>query len=233
MERVPAVISVVFMATTFVTVGIFLFAVRSLRANPAWGRALIFLVPFWQLFQFAAASGGFYLFTASTPPRLFVFGVAPSLLVIALLFAFAREAVVSRLSLVALAVIHLVRIPVELTLASLSDASVVPTMMTYHGSNFDIISGLTAPFAIYCSFRPVGVRRYGLVFWNLFALALLTNIVATAVLSLPSPIQRLAFDQPNVAVLHFPFIWLPTLIVPVVLFSHLASLYQLFLGKAD
>jgi hypothetical protein len=31
-----------------------------------------------------------------------------------------------------------------------------------------------------------------------------------------------------VAVLRFPFVWLPTFIVPLVLFSHVASLYQLW-----
>ncbi|MDB6080057.1 MAG: putative transrane protein of unknown function, partial [Akkermansiaceae bacterium] len=46
-------------------------------------------------------------------------------------------------------------------------------------------------------------------------------------LSAPFPFQRLALDQPNVAILSFPFIWLPTFIVPVVLFTHLASIRQL------
>ncbi|HVF96549.1 MAG TPA: hypothetical protein VM871_04480, partial [Flavisolibacter sp.] len=36
-----------------------------------------------------------------------------------------------------------------------------------------------------------------------------------------------AFDQPNIAVLYFPFIWLPSFIVPVVLLSHLVCIRQL------
>ena len=38
-------------------------------------------------------------------------------------------------------------------------------------------------------------------------------------------------DIPNQAVLHFPFILLPAIIVPIVIFSHLASIYQLIFKK--
>lgn len=60
------------------------------------------------------------------------------------------------------------------------------------------------------------------------ALGLLINIVIRALLSFPSPMQQLAFDQPNRAIIYFPFIWLPTVVVPIILFSHLASIWQLF-----
>ncbi|NOT48801.1 MAG: hypothetical protein HOP17_13760 [Acidobacteria bacterium] len=227
MQNVPAFVSVVFMVTTFVTVGIFLFGVRSIRPNSFWQKLLLFLTPFCLLFQFIAASDGFYLNTGSFPPRLFLFGLAPSLLVIVLVFLFARDNVLTPFSLTILTVIHIIRIPVELTLAWLADAGVVPNIMTFHGNNLDILSGLTAPIALYFAFRPSAAGRYILIFWNLAALALLFNIVIIALLSLPSPMQRIAFEQPNIAILYFPYIWLPTAIVPIVLFSHLAVLYKL------
>jgi hypothetical protein len=43
----------------------------------------------------------------------------------------------------------------------------------------------------------------------------------------PSPVQRLAFEQPNVALLHFSFGWLPAVLVPLVLLAHVAALRQL------
>jgi hypothetical protein len=55
----------------------------------------------------------------------------------------------------------------------------------------------------------------------------LFNIVLTAILSAPLPIQQLAFEQPNIAVMYFPFVYLPGFIVPIVLFSHLVSLKKL------
>ena len=56
---------------------------------------------------------------------------------------------------------------------------------------------------------------------------LLINIVATAVLSLPSPFQQQAFNQLNIAILYFPFVWLPSVVVPVVLLAHVSAIRQL------
>ncbi|HMQ04532.1 MAG TPA: hypothetical protein PKD26_11500 [Pyrinomonadaceae bacterium] len=226
MENVPAFVSVVFMVTTFVAVCIFLFAVRSVREGP-WSRLLLFLIPFWLLFLFVAASSGFFINTDALPPRLFFFGIFPPLSLIAILFLFARQTLISQLSLTLLTLVHVVRIPVEFVLAWLAEAGAIPALMTYHGTNFDILSGLTAPIALAAVVSKSEKMRFPLIGWNLAALALLFNIVITAALCLPSPIQRLALDQPNLAVLYFPYVWLPGVIVPIVFFSHLAVLYNL------
>jgi hypothetical protein len=68
--------------------------------------------------------------------------------------------------------------------------------------------------------------------FNLIGLGLLINIVTIAVLSLPTPMQRFGFDRPNIAVLYFPYVLLPTVIVPIVLFAHLAALYKSLRGAA-
>ena len=69
-----------------------------------------------------------------------------------------------------------------------------------------------------------------IIAWNVICLALLFNIVFTAVFSVQSPFQQFAFDQPNIAVLYFPFIWLPCCIVPLVLLSHLAAIRQIVMS---
>jgi FtsH-binding integral membrane protein len=79
----------------------------------------------------------------------------------------------------------------------------------------------------FLAFKNGKPNRILLIVWNLIALGLLVNIVTIAFLSFKSPLQRLALDQPNVAVTYFPFIWLPAVIVPLVLFCHLAALWQL------
>ena len=43
--------------------------------------------------------------------------------------------------------------------------------------------------------------------------------------------QQFAFDQPNLAILQFPFSWLACCVVPLVLFSHLVCLSFLFKKK--
>jgi hypothetical protein len=109
----------------------------------------------------------------------------------------------------------------------LFQAGQIPQLMTFEGRNFDILSGLTAPLIYWLAFRGGKTNRRLLIVWNLFALALLINIVVNAFLSFPFSFQQFAFDQPNRAVLYFPFVWLPSVIVPIVLFCHLASLWQL------
>lgn len=70
-----------------------------------------------------------------------------------------------------------------------------------------------------------------LLAWNFIGIGLLANIVINAVLSVPSPFQKFAFNQPNIAVLYFPFNWLPGVVVPLVLLSHLVVIRQLFTKK--
>jgi hypothetical protein len=75
------------------------------------------------------------------------------------------------------------------------------------------------------------IDRNGILIWNFICLGLLINIVVNALFSAPSPIQKFAFEQPNIAILNFPFSWLPTFIVPIVLFGHLTSIRQLMKYK--
>jgi hypothetical protein len=120
-----------------------------------------------------------------------------------------------------------VRVPVELVLLWLYQHGEVPQLMTFEGRNLDILSGLTAPLAAWLAFRGGKVNRPLLIVWNLVAFGLLLNIMTIAILSLDTPIQQFAFDQPNRGVLYFPFIWLPAIIVPAVFVSHVVSLWQL------
>jgi len=230
-EQVPAYVSIIFLLTSFVTVGIFISAIKRAGTNSLAAKLLLFVIPAWMIFQAVLASGGFYLNTASVPPRMFLFGLLPTLTLIIAYFIFARASFIEKLPLAYLTLLHTIRIPVEVVLSWLFAAGVVPEIMTFHGNNFDILSGITAPIVYFIGFRGGRVRTTLLAVWNVFALLLLINIVVTAILCVPSPFQKLAFDQPNVAILYFPYIWLPTVIVPIVLFCHLASLWKIFRAK--
>jgi hypothetical protein len=106
----------------------------------------------------------------------------------------------------------------------------VPVEMTFEGRNFDILSGITAPIVYYFAFRTGRTNKTLLFIWNLAALALLTNIVTIAIMAFPSPFQSVGLDQPNIGVTFFPFIWLPAVIVPIVFFCHVVSLWRLIRG---
>jgi hypothetical protein len=227
-ENLPGYVSVIFILTTFLSVGIFLYALKRGAFSSTATKFLSFSIPFWLIFQATLGIGGFYLNTEVVPPRLMLFSFLPALVTIILLFVFARRNFIERLPLRTLTYLHVIRIPVEISLLWLYQAGQVPLLMTFEGRNFDILAGISAPVIAWLAFRGGKVNRPLLIVWNLIALGLLLNILVNAVLSFPFPFQQFAFDQPNRGLLYFPFIWLPSLIVPIVLFCHLASLWRLF-----
>jgi hypothetical protein len=99
--------------------------------------------------------------------------------------------------------------------------------MTFAGRNYDVASGVFALAVYFIAFRGRTTNKWLLAGFNVLGLLLLINVVSIAILSLPTQFQQLGLDQPNRAVLYFPYVWLPTIIVPIVLFSHLASLWKL------
>ncbi len=151
-ENLPGYVSIIFITTTFLTVGIFLYAVKRGDFNSAAAKVLSFLLPFWLIIQASLAFTGFYLKTDSLPPRLLFFAVLPALLLIIALFIFARTNFISRLPIKILTILHVIRIPVELVLLWLFQAGQIPQLMTFEGRNFDILSGLTAPYNLLAGF---------------------------------------------------------------------------------
>lgn len=224
MNGLPIYISVVFVLTVFICLYLFFKA-----SNNSMGVLLVLFV--WTATQGFISLSGFYTYTYSFPPRLF-FAVIPPFLFIAILF-FTRfgKVFIANLDLSYLSLLHCVRIPVELVLFWLFLEKKVPELMTFEGRNFDILSGISAVFVFYFGFIQKKLSKNVLLIWNFICLALLVNIVANAILSAPFPFQKFAFEQPNIAVLYFPFVWLPSCIVPLVLFAHLASIKQLLNSK--
>jgi hypothetical protein len=171
--------------------------------------------------------------TDSFPPKIMLIGISPPVLTIILLFLTSKgRQFMDSLPIKNLTYLNIVRIPVEIVLFWLFLNKAVPELMTFEGRNWDIIAGITAPFIAYFGIRKNRVNRKLLLWWNIICLGLLINIVVNALFSTPSPIQKFAFDQPNIAILNFPFSWLPTFIVPVVFFGHLVSIRQILRQKS-
>jgi hypothetical protein len=231
MESVPFFVHAIFILTALATVGLLLFAVVSTGSKSFLSKFLFIALPLWMLGQALLANSGFYLDVSSIPPRLVLTGVLPALILIVSVLVFFRRPFVESLPLRTLTLIHVVRVPVELVLFWLYKAGKIPQVMTFDGMNFDILSGILAAIVYLLAFRRSTVNKPLLVAFNVIGLLLLVNIVSIAVMSLPSPIQQMAFDQPNRAVLYFPYIWLPTVVVPIVLFSHLSSFWKLAVNK--
>ncbi|MGL4631926.1 MAG: hypothetical protein ACRCVT_12055 [Leadbetterella sp.] len=234
-QNLPIYISIIFFMTTVVTFGLFMGAIKN--ASSAIIRAktisvgFIFLI--WLVFQGFLASREVYVNDINSfPPKFFFMGFLPTLFMIGLVFATKKgRFFVDSLPLKNLTFLSIVRIPVEIVLFLLFIYKTIPELMTFEGRNFDILAGLTAPIIVYFGLNRQIIPRKAILIWNITGLGLLVNIVVNAVFSLPSPIQKFGFNQPNIAVLYFPFCWLPTFIVPIVLFSHLVSIRQLLKDK--
>ena len=232
-EGLPFYIPAIFVLTTLATVWFLVRAVPPASRESFAFRLLLFFVPLWLVLTGFLATSDFYRNAETLPPRIPAFAVMPAVLLIIGYFLFFRESFIARLSLATLTLLHVIRFPVELVLHWLYENGQVPVIMTYEGWNYDILSGLTAPLVYWVAFRNGKTNRPLLIVWNLLALGLLVNIVTVAVLSFPSAIQRFAFDQPNVGLTYLPFIWLASVVVPIVLFAHLASLYQLLFKQVS
>ena len=71
------------------------------------------------------------------------------------------------------------------------------------------------------------IREGQLLAWNFGCLALLFNIVGTAVAAGPYFGKGFGFETLNLGLFYFPFVWLPCLMVPVVLLAHLVLIRRL------
>jgi hypothetical protein len=178
----------------------------------------------WLLWQGILGLTGFYQHTNKVLPPLLLLLVPPVLFILILFVTKWGRHFIDLLNPGILTLLHIVRIPVEIILYMLFLNKQVPEIMTFAGGNDDIISGLTAPVIYYLGFVKKSISKGFLLGWNFICLTLLMNIVARAILSASAPFQQITFDQPNIAIFQFPYIWLPSFIVPLVLFSHLINI---------
>lgn len=190
-------------------------------------RIVLYTLLFWIGLQSSLATSGFYLDTTSLPPPQAVMIAPPILLLIGILSTSIGRSFLKGLNLKLLTLLHIVRVPVEIMLWMLYMQKLIPVDLTFEGVNFDIIMGLTAPVIVYFFFVKKKMGKTALIAWNILSIILLLNVVVRGILSAPSPFQAIGFDQPNIAMLQFPFNFLPALIVPLVLYASVAALLQL------
>ncbi len=225
MENVSIIIILLFSLTTVVAVWLLFKAAR-------YSKTLMTIVLTWSIVQSILGILGFYAQWDSVPPRFFFLIGPPLISIVILLVSKGGKRFIESLNIETLTIIHIIRIPVEISLYYLLMARLIPQSMTFEGSNLDIISGITAPLLYYFAFILKKMNPRILLIWNFLCLALLLNVVTTAILSAPTPFQKFAFDQPNIGIGYFPFVLLPAVLVPIVLLAHLASIRQLIRRKA-
>jgi hypothetical protein len=223
----PSYVTIVFLLSTAFTLSIFLFSLRQTKISQKSFILFNCIILLWTALQGFLAFSGFYLNSNSTPPTIPLAVLPAVLATISALFFPSTRNVLLQIPTKTLVLLSAVRIPVELCLFWLFQQGLVPQLTTFEGRNFDIFSGVSAIFVYWLAFGNGRTNKTILLIWNTIAFLLLLNIVINAILSLPTIFQSRAFEQPNRAVLYFPFIWLPSVIVASVFFSHIVIFLQL------
>lgn len=182
----------------------------------------------WLALHGILAFSGFYLATEAIPPR-FVIIFLP-MLIIVMVFGWSKygKTFRSKINFERLHYIHVVRIFVEVFfLYGLFKAGFVAEEVTFQGNNYDIIPGLTAPIIAYLYYQKKKIGKGLLLWWNILSTCVLLYTISQALLSAPFPFQILSFDQPTIAFLYFPIVWLPAFVAPLVIFSHVMTIRDL------
>lgn len=220
MEQLPTYVYLTFGATAILAVWLFYKATN-------YSKPFLIVLSAWIVIQSALALAGFYSNTATMTARFPLLIVPPLLFLISRFVTKKGRAFLDGLNLPALTIFHIIRVPVELVLFWLFVHHTVPEAMTFHGRNFDIFSGISAPFIYYFRFVKKKLGRPVIIAWNVICLVLLLNVVSAAVLSLPARFAQFGFEQPNTALGYFPFVLLPAVLVPLVMLSTAAAIKQL------
>ncbi|HEX4947983.1 MAG TPA: hypothetical protein VFZ34_15025 [Blastocatellia bacterium] len=181
----------------------------------------------WLALMALLAVAGFFRDFQTLPPRI-AFGLVPTLLGIVVLSASPR---VRHFLFAApetwLIAYQVYRVPLEIVLWLLFSANLLPVQMTFEGRNFDIVPALLAPFIAWFCFVKKSWSRVIAVIWNVAGFLLVINVATMGLLSAPTPF-RVFLNEPSTRfVADFPYIWIPTFLVPLALFGHVMSLLQL------
>jgi len=218
--QLPSYINVLFIVIALVTLLLFLKATN-------YSKVVIIVLATWICIQLLLCLTGFYTYTNTTPPRFILLILPPIFLILILFYTVNGKLFIDTLNIELLTLIHCIRIIVEIVLVWLYIYKTIPVEMTLEGRNFDILSGITAPFIFYFGFIKNKISKPFIIGWNIICFGLLLNVVLNSILSSPLLFQKFGFNQPNIAILYFPFALLPSLIVPIIFFSHLVVIKRL------
>ncbi len=185
----------------------------------------------WLDFVELLAGKGFFLDFQILPPRVLL-AILPSLaLLLFLSMTRVMDGTLARIPPATLVYLQSFRIVVEFVLWQLVSAGVAPEIMSFHGRNFDILVGLSAPVVAYCCFtRRIWPERVAL-WWNVAGILVLLNTVIHAQLATPSPFRVFHTSPPNTFIAYPPYVLLPAFLVPLAWFFHAMSIRQLLMRR--
>jgi hypothetical protein len=218
-EELPDWINMLFLVTVVATVLMFYYATGK-------SKKLLTGLILWSVLQSFLAITGFYQITDTLPPRFILVLLPATIMIVVGLLPKYRNKLLKNRNRTLSTLLHTVRVPVEIVLFYLFLYKMIPELMTFQGRNFDIVAGITAPIVAILILTKRASNNM-LIAWNAVALCLVLFILFNGILSSELPFQQFGFEQPNRAINYFPFILLPAVVVPIVIYTHLTDLIAL------
>ena len=185
----------------------------------------------WTVFLLILSSAGFFADFRNFPPRPLLVLFIPLPVLIGIAFSKTGTVILQSIPAHWLIYMQSFRVAVELLLLMAFLNGKIPVQMTFEGLNFDILTGLLAIPAGYLVSKSATYSRTVAIIYNFIGLVLLINILAIAVLSMPTPMRQFMNDPANTLVAEFPFILLPGVLVPLAYGLHIFSLRKIFERK--
>jgi hypothetical protein len=179
----------------------------------------------WCALQAALAGSGLLARFDARPPPLALFLVAVFAGALALGASRFAAPLARGLPLAGLVGFQAFRLPLEWVMHEAARAGVMPSLLSFSGWNFDVVTGtLALPVAALVAIGRA--PRWLVPAWNAFGLAALAMIAAIAVGTAPF-VQAFGPGQVNAWVAHLPFVFLPGVMVVAALFGHVLVIRQL------
>ena len=204
-----------------------LVAIGAAGAAARWlsGRArlaTLALLTAWLVYAAVLGVTGVVARTNQMPPGIALLTVPVILTLLALTLTRPGATLARQIPLRLLLGFQVFRIGVELSLHHLWSLGLAPRILTLEGGNIEMLVAVTAPIAAWLApYQPTG-RRIAWA-WNLVGLLSLGNVVARAVLSAPGPFQIIHAEVPDLAILTWPFTFVPGFMAPLALALHILA----------
>jgi hypothetical protein len=182
----------------------------------------------WGALVLVLARAGVFATDPDTTAPVIVAGVAvPVVAGVALLRLPAVQRAVDRIPLEWLVGVQLYRVLGALFLVAYARGE-MPGEFALPAGIGDVLVGLAAVVVAYVvATRGVQRARWAVLAWCAFGIADLVVAVGTGFLSSPSVLQQLALDDPNTAITRYPFVLIPTFLVPTSIVLHVYVIARL------
>lgn len=177
------------------------------------------LLAWMMIFATLAEAGVLARFEAKPPPLLLAL-VGTFAITTALALSKVGESFARGLPIGWLVLVQSFRLPLEWFMNQAALEAVMPVEMSYHGYNYDIVTGVTAVVVGALALKGKAPRAL-LYAWNVLGAVLLAVVVTVAVLATPI-FHKFGEDPAHLStfVTQLPYVWLPTVLVAAALFGH-------------